>query len=136
MASPEEMYQCQTMNCGYIYDPDRGDRKGKIKKGVQFKDLPEGWKCPVCGATVKAFKPLAGPGSVHAENATGVPPETETEGTATGMKKYRCDICGYVYDPDVGDDAAGIPPGTSFDDLPDDYECPVCGAGKDDFTEV
>lgn len=136
MASPEEMYQCQTMNCGYIYDPDRGDRKGKIKKGTQFKDLPEGWKCPVCGATVKAFKPLAGPGSVHAENAAGIPPKTETKGTATGMKKYRCDICGYVYDPEVGDDAAGIAAGTSFDDLPDDYECPVCGAGKDDFTEV
>ena len=52
------------------------------------------------------------------------------------MKKYRCDICGYVYDPEVGDDAAGIAAGTSFDDLPEDWECPVCGAGKDDFSEV
>ena len=136
MASPEEMYQCQSMNCGYIYDPDKGDRKGKIKKGTQFKDLPEGWKCPVCGASVKAFKPLAGPGSVHAENAATSAQKTETQGATTGMKKYRCDICGYVYDPDVGDDAAGIAAGTAFDDLPDDYECPVCGAGKDEFTEV
>jgi len=126
------------MNCGYIYDPDRGDRKGKIKKGTAFKDLPEEWRCPVCGATVKAFKPLAGPGSAHEENAKD-PSETGgkvVEGAASGMKKYRCDICGYVYDPDVGDDAAGIPPGTAFDDLPDDYECPVCGAGKDEFSEV
>lgn len=136
MASPEEMYQCQSMNCGYIYDPDKGDRKGKIKKGTQFKDLPEGWKCPVCGASVKAFKPLAGPGSVHAENAATSAQKTETQGATTGMKKYRCDICGYVYDPDVGDDAAGIAAGTSFDDLPDDYECPVCGASKDEFTEI
>ena len=138
MASPEEMYQCQTMNCGYIYDPDRGDRKGKIKKGTQFKDLPDEWRCPVCGATVKAFRPLAGPGSVHAENAAEGKPavETETTGAASGMKKYRCDICGYVYDPDVGDDAADIAAGTSFDDLPDDWECPVCGAGKDEFTEM
>lgn len=142
MSSPEEMYQCQTVNCGYIYDPDRGDRKGKIKKGTQFKDLPEEWRCPVCGATVKAFKPLAGPGSVHAENAAATASRretdttTETKGTEGDMKKYRCDICGYVYDPDVGDDNFDIPPGTSFDDLPDDYECPVCGAGKEDFSEI
>ena len=38
MALPEEMYQCQTVNCGFIYDPDRGDRRGKIPKGTQFKD--------------------------------------------------------------------------------------------------
>jgi rubredoxin len=63
MAKPEEMYQCQTTNCGYIYDPDRGDRKGKIPKGTSFEDLPEDWKCPVCGASKKAFRPLAGPGS-------------------------------------------------------------------------
>jgi rubredoxin len=52
------------------------------------------------------------------------------------MKKYRCDICGYVYDPDMGDDSADIPAGTAFDDLPDDYECPVCAAEKDDFSEM
>lgn len=68
MAQPEEMYQCQTVNCGYIYDPDRGDRKGKIKKGVSFKDVTEDWRCPVCGATKAAFKPLGGPGSVIDEN--------------------------------------------------------------------
>ncbi|UCD33533.1 MAG: rubredoxin [Desulfobacterales bacterium] len=64
MAEPDEMYQCQTTNCGCIYNPDRGDRKGKIKKGMQFENLPEQWQCPVCGAGKKRFKPLAGPGSV------------------------------------------------------------------------
>jgi len=67
MANPEDMWQCQTVNCGYIYDPDRGDRKGKIPKGTRFEDLPEDWKCPVCGAGKKMFRPLAGPGSVAAE---------------------------------------------------------------------
>ncbi|MBW6520476.1 MAG: rubredoxin [Desulfoarculaceae bacterium] len=52
------------------------------------------------------------------------------------MQKYRCDVCGYVYDPAVGEPAAGIAAGTSFEDLPDDYECPVCGAAKDDFSAV
>jgi rubredoxin len=67
VAKPEDMYQCQTVNCGYIYDPDRGDRKGKIPKGTQFRDLPDHWVCPVCGASKKMFKPLDGPGSVKEE---------------------------------------------------------------------
>lgn len=58
MAEPKEMYQCQTTNCGYIYNPDKGDRKGKIEKGTQFSDISEDWKCPVCGASKKAFKSL------------------------------------------------------------------------------
>jgi rubredoxin len=68
VANPEEMYQCQaTATCGYIYNPDRGDKKGKIPKGTAFADLPDDWKCPSCGASKKAFKPLAGPGSVMEE---------------------------------------------------------------------
>ncbi len=60
MADPKEMYQCQTVNCGCIYNPDKGDRKGKIPSGTRFDDLPEDWKCPVCGASKRFFKPLAG----------------------------------------------------------------------------
>lgn len=67
MARAEDMYQCQTIDCGYIYDPDRGDRKGKIHKGIAFADLPADWRCPNCGASCKAFRPLAGPGSTIAE---------------------------------------------------------------------
>ena len=44
-----------------------------------------------------------------------------------------CTICAYVYDPEVGDEAQGIPPGTPFEDLPDDWECPVCAAAKSAF---
>ena len=63
----EDMWQWQMSNCGYIYDPARGDKKGKIPPGTKFEDLPEDWKCPCCGASKKMFKPLAGPGSVAAE---------------------------------------------------------------------
>jgi len=52
------------------------------------------------------------------------------------MKKYRCMVCGYIYDPQEGDPDNGIDAGTSFDDLPDDWVCPMCGAGKDDFEPV
>jgi len=52
------------------------------------------------------------------------------------MKKYVCTVCGYEYDPEVGDPDAGIEPGTPFEELPDDWVCPMCGVGKDMFEEV
>lgn len=52
------MYQCQMSNCGYIYNPKRGCKKNKIDKGVAFEDLPEDYKCPLCGVNKKMFKPL------------------------------------------------------------------------------
>ena len=51
------------------------------------------------------------------------------------MKKYVCQLCGYVYDETLGDPDNGIAPGTKFEDLPEDYECPLCGAGKEEFEE-
>ena len=58
MALPEDMWQCQTASCGYLYDPAKGDRKGKVPAGTRFEDLTENWKCPVCGAGKKAFRCL------------------------------------------------------------------------------
>ncbi len=52
------------------------------------------------------------------------------------MGKYECTVCGYIYDPAVGDSDSSIPPGTSFDDVPDDWTCPICGVGKDQFEPV
>ena len=52
------------------------------------------------------------------------------------MKKYVCDVCGYEYDPEVGDPENGIAAGTAFEDLPDDWVCPLCGVGKDEFSEA
>lgn len=49
------------------------------------------------------------------------------------MKKYVCMVCGYIYDPATGDPDAGIPAGTSFESLPEDWVCPLCGVGKDQF---
>lgn len=52
------------------------------------------------------------------------------------MEKWECMSCGYIYDPAVGDPVGGIAPGTSFEDLPDDWVCPDCGASKDMFERV
>ena len=146
MARPEDMWQCQTVNCGYIYNPDKGDRKGKIKKGVLFQDLPDEWRCPICGGTKKCFRPLMGEGSTKADCELPVEtsPEKLTAAASTAkvidqketdpMQKYVCEICGYVYDPEVGDPDSDIPAGTSFDDLPDDWACPICGATKESFV--
>lgn len=51
------------------------------------------------------------------------------------MDRYVCTICGYVYDPEQGDPDNDVDPGTKWEDVPDDWECPVCGAGKDDFEK-
>jgi len=48
--------------------------------------------------------------------------------------KYICDACGWIYDEDLGDPDNGIAPGTKFEDLPDDFECPICGVGVDMFS--
>ena len=52
------------------------------------------------------------------------------------MAKYECTVCGYIYDEDEGDPDSGIAPGTKWEDVPDDWVCPVCGAGKGDFEPI
>lgn len=50
--------------------------------------------------------------------------------------KYRCIVCGWIYDPAVGDPDGGVEPGVKFEDLADDWVCPLCGVGKDEFEAV
>lgn len=52
------------------------------------------------------------------------------------MSKYVCEVCGWEYDPEVGDPDNDIEAGIPFDELPDDFVCPLCGVGKDDFIEA
>lgn len=52
------------------------------------------------------------------------------------MAKYICDVCGYEYDPAAGDPDNGIAPGTPFESLPEDWTCPLCGVGKDQFSKA
>lgn len=51
------------------------------------------------------------------------------------MKKYVCEVCGWVYDEEAGVPEQGIAPGTKFSDVPDDFVCPLCGVGKESFSE-
>lgn len=52
------------------------------------------------------------------------------------MKKYVCTVCGYIYDEAAGDSDNGVEPGTKWEDVPEDWVCPVCGVGKDQFEEA
>lgn len=52
------------------------------------------------------------------------------------MKKYECTLCGYIYDPEVGDEDNDVEAGTAFENLPEDWVCPLCGAEKSDFEPV
>jgi rubredoxin/flavin reductase (DIM6/NTAB) family NADH-FMN oxidoreductase RutF len=80
----------------------------------------------LCGKT-----PPTAPSYMTAASDMKKRPEGKEENR---MKKYVCNICGYVYDPEMGDPDGGIEPGTAFEDIPDDWVCPVCGVGKDQFS--
>ncbi|HEY32822.1 MAG TPA: High molecular weight rubredoxin [Dehalococcoidia bacterium] len=73
----------------------------------------------------------------------GVTPKTapsyvaeEKKAEASGSGKYQCTVCGWVYDPELGDPDGGIAPGTPFEEIPDDWVCPVCGAAKSKFEKI
>jgi len=72
----------------------------------------------------------------------GITPKTapsyieEKKEAVSKMAKYRCTVCGYIYDPEVGDPDGGIKPGTPFEEIPDDWVCPVCGAAKSEFERI
>lgn len=95
-------------------------RKGKPLTYATYQEIKKG-KAPKNAPTYKG--PQAEEEHVKAEE--------KKEGK---MQKYVCGICGYVYDPAEGDSEGNIPAGTSFEALPDDWVCPVCGAGKDEFS--
>jgi len=99
-AAAPKRWRCK--HCNYIYSPVIGEPHNGIPAGTAFEDLPDSYVCPVCGMI----------------GTWGFEPWIPT--------KYVCKACGYVYDKARGEPHHGIKPGTAFEDLPDDYVCPVC----------
>lgn len=64
------------------------------------------------------------------------PSYIETKKESKKMDKYECSVCGYIYDPELGDPDGGIKPGTPFEEIPDSWVCPVCGAAKEQFKKI
>lgn len=98
-------YKCRL--CGYIYSPLRGEPHNGIPAGTAFEDLPDDYVCPICGQQGKGRIGKWGFEEWH-------------------PTRYLCTLCNYVYDEKRGEPHRGIKPGTKFEDLPDDYVCPVC----------
>lgn len=98
-------YRCKL--CGYIYSPMRGEPHNGIPEGTPFDDLPDTYVCPVCGQQGKG---RIGKWGFEEWRPT----------------RYLCSVCNYIYDEKRGEPHRGIKPGTKFEDLPDDYVCPVC----------
>ncbi|MGA2914019.1 MAG: rubredoxin [Methanoregula sp.] len=98
-------YKCRL--CGYVYSPLRGEPHNGIPAGTAFEDLPDSYVCPVCG--------FQGKGKVGTWGFDEWRPT-----------RYICSMCDYIYDEKRGEPHHGIKPGTKFEDLPEDYVCPVC----------
>ena len=98
-------YKCSI--CGYVYSPLRGEPHNGIPVGTPFEDLPDTYLCPVCG--------FQGKGKVGKWGFDEWRPT-----------RYICSMCDYIYDEKRGEPHRGIKPGTKFEDLPEDYVCPVC----------
>jgi rubredoxin len=98
-------YRCRL--CGYIYSPLMGEPHHGIPAGTKFEDLPDDYVCPICGQQGKGRIGKWGFEEWH-------------------PTRYLCTMCNYVYDEKRGEPHRGIKPGTKFEDLPDDYVCPVC----------
>lgn len=100
-------------------------------------ELLEAWADPLTYAFYRDVKKGIAPKNAPTYINKELLKEKKKEEPATvepgKMKKYRCLVCGHIYDPEEGDPDTGIPPGTAFEDLPDDWYCPVCSAGKEDF---
>lgn len=86
----------------------------------------------------KMFAPKNAPTYIEQDKLVNEPEleekQPETKSSPPGAQ-FTCVICGFQYDPEEGDPSMGIPPGTPFEDLPEDYKCPICNAGKDYFKE-
>lgn len=90
----------------------------------------------------KMFAPKNAPTYIEQEKLGSEPepepdpePKKEESKSVSPESKFICSICGFQYDPEEGDPTMGIPPGTPWEDVPDDYKCPICNAGKEYFRE-
>ena len=91
-----------------------------ILEGFEDKIIESGilWDCLTCNACLQNC------------------PEGINFADIVRMAKYKCTVCGYIYDPEKGDPDSGVNPGTAFEQIPEDWVCPVCGIGKDQFERI
>ena len=108
-----------------VYDPAEND-------GVAFEGLPDDWKCPHCKQPIENFNNTI---SINDKERIDMAENYKLNAESLGDGRYKCP-CGYIYDPAKGDPKRGIPAGTKFEDLPDDWRCPRCKRKKEKFEAL
>lgn len=106
--------------CGFTYDEAVGMPDAGIAPGTRWEELPDDWRCPLCGAPKVLFE--------RKEEAAPAP-----QSAPPAKKTYACAVCGFTYDEATGAPDAGIAPGTRWEDISDGWVCPICGAPKPVF---
>ncbi|WP_299591442.1 FAD-dependent oxidoreductase [uncultured Microbulbifer sp.] len=139
------VWECQI--CGWIYDEAKGSPDDGIPPGTRWEDIPDDWACPECGATKDEFVMLAVVAGkaekkqaattsslVPVENSAAPSPAPAAQSASSRI--WECMVCGWIYNEAKGAPEEGIAPGTRWEDIPDDWTCPECGVGKEDFDMV
>jgi len=108
----------------------------QVKRGTTPKTAPsyvdvQKASADIAGAAAKVAQPVSAPTAPAA-----VPQPAAPSQAAAKPAKYKCQVCGWIYDPAVGDPDGGIKPGIPFEDIPDNWTCPVCGAEKNQFSKI
>lgn len=149
-----KIWEC--LICGFIYDESLGMPEDNIAPGTRWEDIPEDWLCPDCGvgkqdfemsevvtapsSTITAAAGSANDTAVAAKAAeeTTIPVQQTELATAleTDYSVWECLVCGWQYDESLGLPEDNIAPGTRWEDIPEDWLCPDCGVGKQDFEMV
>ena len=145
-----KIWEC--LVCGLLYDESKGWPDDNIAPGTLWEDVPDDWMCPDCGVGKEDFEMVEV--TENADEATEVDkPQinasiksdelnkahketTLDENQTTPFKIWECLVCGLLYDEAKGWPEDNIPPGTRWEDVPEDWECPDCGVGKEDFEMV
>jgi len=119
------------LECEVIDNMDLGTHVLFVGKLIDAENLTDGE-----GLTYDYYHNVKG-GKSPKTAPTYVGSKSEThKAEVTRMDKYKCTVCGYIYDPEKGDPDSGIKPGTRFEEIPEDWVCPVCGVGKDQFERM
>ncbi|MFC6632714.1 FAD-dependent oxidoreductase [Microbulbifer taiwanensis] len=136
------VWECQI--CGWVYDEAKGWPEDGIAPGTRWEDIPDDWCCPECGAAKQDFDMVAAtpdqqpqetaPLAARERDSTATAPSAPAEGD--GYRIWECMVCGWVYDESKGWPEDGIAPGTRWEDIPEDWNCPQCGVGKEEFDMV
>ena len=134
--------------CGWVYNESLGSPDDGIAPGTLWKDIPEDWTCPDCGVTKQDFEMVKS--GVSAPTISSAAPAVEktrspidepttapaTDDLGEPFQIWECVICGWIYDESKGWPEDDILPGTRWEDIPDDWTCPDCGVGKQDFDMI